>query len=106
MYSIPTRPSAAQVLAVRCGASIDTASCGHLTVNRRTFAPGTTDMEAINGTGQVVEALLSTDGRGYTGRWHEGPDSGDTAYVERWTPEGLAFHGFVDSVSRDLVQAG
>lgn len=75
-------------------------------MNRRSFASGTTDAEAINGTGRVVSALLSTDGRGYTGRWHDGPESGSTAYVERWTEAGLDFHGFVDSVSRDLVQAG
>jgi hypothetical protein len=41
-----------------------------------------------------------------TSRWHEGEPSDETVYVERLTAEGRAFHGFIDSQSRLLVQAG
>lgn len=49
---------------------------------------------------------LSEDGRAFdTTRWHEGPEA-QAVYVERWTPIGRAFHGWVDSASRRMIQAG
>lgn len=52
------------------------------------------------------EVTLTTDGRDYRrGGWHQGPEAG-WVYVERWDADGLAFHGFIDSGSRRLLQAG
>ena len=53
-----------------------------------------------------VEVTLTSDGRHYNRQgWHEGPTAEDIR-VERWTPQGMVFHGYLDSVSRKLVQAG
>ena len=53
-----------------------------------------------------VEVTLTSDGRHYDRNgWHEGPTAEDIR-VERWTPQGMVFHGYLDSVSRKLVQAG
>lgn len=53
-------------------------------------------------------AHLSEDGGIFsTSVWHDGPTA-DTVYVERWdVGNGVReFHGYVDSVSRKLVQTG
>jgi hypothetical protein len=53
-------------------------------------------------------AHLSQDGGFFsTSVWHEGPEA-ETVYVERWNVETgqREFHGYVDSVSRKLVQTG
>jgi hypothetical protein len=61
-------------------------------------------VERREATPEIV--WLSQDGRAFdTTAWHEG-DSAATVYVERWTPLGRAFHGWVDASSRRLVQAG
>jgi hypothetical protein len=58
------------------------------------------------GTVQPESVTLTSDGRHYDVRgWHEGPEAG-SVYVERWTPAGRTFHGWIDSRSRRLVQAG
>lgn len=51
-------------------------------------------------------AYFSQDGHPWAEEWHVGADDGDTVYVERWTTEGLAFHGWVHAQSRRIVQAG
>lgn len=66
-----------------------------------------TPVESIlDNTAIPAEAVFTQDGRDYIAEWHTGDESGDTIYVERWTADGLAFHGFVDSRSRRIVQAG
>ena len=53
-----------------------------------------------------IEVTLTSDGRHYDRHgWHKGPTAEDVR-VERWTPQGMVFHGYIDSVSRHLVQAG
>jgi len=53
-----------------------------------------------------VEVTLTSDGGRYSQNgWHTGEEA-EWVQVERWTPEGRVFHGFIDSVSRRLVQAG
>lgn len=52
------------------------------------------------------EVTLTSDGRQYAPGWHSG-DVAEWVYVERWTRGvGRTFHGWIDSVSRQLVQAG
>lgn len=57
-----------------------------------------------------VEVTLTSDGRHYDRNgWHAGPDFGDGSEwvrVERWTQDGMKFHGYIHPVSRKLVQAG
>ena len=63
--------------------------------------------DVLSGRARPTEAKLSADGQSFvTSRWHEGEPSDETVYVERLTAEGRAFHGFIDSQSRRLVQAG
>ncbi len=63
--------------------------------------------DVLAGRARPIEASLSADGRSFvTSCWHEGEPSDETVYVERITAEGRAFHGFIDSQSRRLVQAG
>jgi len=60
----------------------------------------------IAGHAKPISAELSADGRHFrTGAWHEGPEA-EPVYVERHDQRGCFFHGWVDSVSRQLVQAG
>lgn len=55
----------------------------------------------------MLEAVfLTSDGRGYVEAWHQGPEADGAVFVERWTAAGRAFHGWVDPVSRRIVQAG
>lgn len=61
--------------------------------------------DALDGTAKPVEAWLSADGRHYVAEWHEGPEA-DAVYVERHDVTGCTFHGWVDSVSRRIVQTG
>ena len=63
--------------------------------------------DVLAGRASPIEARLSADGRSFIcSRWHEGEPSEEAVYVERITAEGRAFHGFIDSRSRRLVQAG
>lgn len=53
-----------------------------------------------------VGVLLTQDG-GWadTSRWHEGEANG-WVRAERYSARGMEFHGFVDSLSRRLLQTG
>lgn len=77
-----------------------------LRVNALSWAIGT-DVEAvIAGTVAPESATLTADGRHYNSEgWHTGPES-EWVRVERYTADGRVFHGWVDSVSRKLLQAG
>ena len=62
--------------------------------------------DVFSGAALPIEATLTADGRHYDRRgWHEGAEA-EAVYVERHTREGCVFHGWIDSVSRRLVQAG
>ena len=62
--------------------------------------------DVLDGTAKPIEAHVSSDGRSWLSEWHRGPESGDAAYVERHDATGCVFHGWVDSVSRLIVQSG
>lgn len=79
---------------------------GEVRVCGRTWAPGVDAEDAVRGRVLPVSVRLSSDGRAWTSEPHFGPETGEVVYVERWTPGGRAFHGFIDSVSRRVVQAG
>lgn len=57
-------------------------------------------------SGPADEVYLSSDGRGFVAAWHSGAESGESAYVEIRRVNGPSFHGWVDSESRKIVQAG
>ncbi len=59
----------------------------------------------IDGSAAPISATYSADGRGMRNGWHSG-DEADAVYVERHDLGVCVFHGFIDSVSRKLVQAG
>jgi hypothetical protein len=61
----------------------------------------------LSGTATPRSYLLTEDGRGAdTTRWHDGPGTGDSVYVERWECGLRTFHGYVDPGSRRVVQTG
>lgn len=62
--------------------------------------------DVLSGKAPAVEVTATSDGRGaLTGCWHVG-DSDASVYVERYSDRGREFHGWVDSDTRRLVQAG
>jgi hypothetical protein len=78
-----------------------------LVVVGASYQPGTTLEQLDAGTAVADAVMLSADGRHWLEAWHEGADSGDAVYVERRVHDGgLGFHGWVDRVSRRIVQAG
>lgn len=93
---------------MRTGQAFRTGFGGELIVNHVRYAPHSTEAEVLAGNGIVVMAELTQDGRNaVTTEWHEGAPSNDEwVYVERWTMMGRSFHGYVDSVSRKVVQTG
>ena len=96
---------AATILSSPCATVIDTGENIPMTVTHRTWAPGTA-LADIEAGAAASEAVLTSDGRHYSPLgWHEGPEA-EWVYVERWTADGRTFHGWVDSASRRLVQAG
>jgi hypothetical protein len=97
------------VYLMRTGEAHRTGFGGWLIVNQCSY--GKVDVDSVlNHTADVQEAILTEDGAGANTReWHstllDGP-SEHSVYVERWTPKGRQFHGYVDSVSRKVVQTG
>lgn len=59
----------------------------------------------IDGSAAPITATYSADGRAMRNGWHTGAEA-DAVYVERHAGGQCVFHGFIDSVSRKLVQAG
>lgn len=55
--------------------------------------------------GRATEVVLTADGRGKLDGWHEGTESSWIRF-ERHSAYGRVSHGFIDSVSRRLLQAG
>lgn len=64
--------------------------------------------DVLNGIALAEEVTLTADGQTANNRvWHEGePADGNWIYYERWTTEGRIGHGYVDRITRKLVQAG
>lgn len=101
---IPMADIIASVLSAGCGEQVDTGGAMPLTVNRRLWAAGVAPEVAHEQP--ASEVLLTQDGhRAVTEEWHTGLSVSWT-YVERWTPEGRTFHGWVDADSRKLIQPG
>jgi len=62
--------------------------------------------DVMAGRCPLIDVTLTEDGRqAITNCWHTGEDNG-WVYAERWTAEGRVFHGYVDSVSRRILQSG
>jgi hypothetical protein len=84
------------VLTAKVGSAVDTGSGVSLVVNHRHDLRGE----------YAAEVTLTQDGRRYDrGGWHTGQEA-EWVYVERWGVAGREFHGYVDSVSRKLLQSG
>lgn len=84
----------------------DTGSAGVLSVVGISWPAGTDVDAVLAGTATPDTVHLSSDGRHYVAEWHTGAESAESVYVERWSPAGREFHGFVDAKSRKIVQAG
>lgn len=86
--------------------SVVESGAGPLILNQRSFPAGTDVAAIIDGSAVPESVTLTSDGRGaVTTVWHRGPEA-EWVFVERWTAAGRAFHGWVDSVSRRLLQSG
>lgn len=63
----------------------------------------------LSGVATAIEVTATSDGRRYVGEWHredvDGPFA-DSVYVEVYDYMGRKFHGYIDAVSRKLVQTG
>lgn len=97
MLTAPTNiETIPELLALPCAAEVYSDGL-RLVVNHRSD---------IGTDGQAAEVVLTGDGRRYDRQgWHEGPEA-EWVRVERWTAEGRVFHGWIDSESRRLLQAG
>lgn len=79
---------------------------GGIEVTTRQTSYGAVPVDTVLlGTAQPLEVTATSDGMGYLPEWHDG-DSDDLVYVERYSPQGREFHGWVDRTSRRLVQVG
>lgn len=76
-----------------------------LTVIGRTFARGVGLEQIQAGDAEPIGFVASSDGRSVQTLWHDGPAAGE-AYYERFEHGARVAHGWVDSVSRRIVQTG
>jgi hypothetical protein len=105
MFQLLPMAQVADVLTAPTGSEVVTDGMT-LRVTHRTWSPGADEAALLAGHLPADEVTLTSDGRHYNRQgWHEGP-TGEAVYVERWDSTGRVFHGWVDSVSRRLVQAG
>ena len=99
----------AAVPTMRCGQTHRTGFGGVLTVTGVGFDE-VSPQAVLDGTAPAQVVVLTEDGRRpILNDWHtsaDGPESDDVVYCERWTAQGRVFHGYVDSVSRKVVQTG
>ncbi len=91
------------------GDPVDTGAGFVLRVWMRTWPAGT-QWDDIEAGQPAFEVTLTEDGgRANTDQWHTGPEAGWIG-VERWENRAdgpvRVFHGWVDSESRRLLQAG
>jgi hypothetical protein len=98
----------ASVGSVSCGAQIASENYdADLTVCQLSY--GKVSVAAVlDGSAAVTSISASADGRGFnSGAWHEGAEA-EAVYVEKidGMTGAVTFHGWVDGVSRQLVQAG
>lgn len=56
-------------------------------------------------TSPRTEVLATSDGRFADRRWHEGLEKGEPVYYVILTPT-RRFHGWIDSISRRVIQTG
>lgn len=98
-----------EIVSLKCMESFVSPRSGMtLTVCRRHYGqvPDELMPSVLDQTLTPEYVVGSSDGRGYFSEWHSGEESGESVYVEKWSIGGCQFHGFVDSVSRKIVQSG
>lgn len=60
----------------------------------------------LQADGTALSILATQDGRGAVcGEWHAGPEA-EAVYFETWTLAGRMDHGWIDAVTRKVVQTG
>lgn len=69
------------------------------------YGPAATEA-VLDGEALPIKAVLTGDGGGYVPEWHAGAPSGDSVYIERWEEGVRTFHGWIDPVTRRIVQTG
>lgn len=84
------------------GAELQVASCKWSAETEQ--AHGT---EAIIAKQVAADGFVATmDGRAMAGGWHEGLESGQEVYFERYEAGECVSHGWLDAESRQIVQVG
>jgi hypothetical protein len=97
---------AAQILAAPLGTPVDSRGDHLVIVARHGLFDLQSGRQGRYLDGSCTEAVLTGDGRHYdSSGWHQGVES-EPVYMERWTAAGRVSHGWIDSRSRRLVQAG
>jgi hypothetical protein len=83
-----------------------------LIINQRSWPKGTSTEAVLDGSAIPDTFTATQDGRHVNNPlgWHKGAEAGEWIYYERYTFENgvlrMAAHGYVDSASRQLLQAG
>lgn len=92
---------------MRAGQVYQTGQGFPLTVNAVQYGHAAVE-DVLAGRALAQEVVMTTDGKNaQPQKWHEGPPTDEEwVYYERWTPEGRVAHGWVDSVTRNLIQSG
>jgi hypothetical protein len=102
-------PTITQLCTVKFEQTVPSFGGPSLRVSQRTWGIGTT-IEAVNAGAVPSRVVATEDGRHVEGAWHTGPDSGDEVYFERYDLEDgtvrRVSHGWIDRVTRRLVQVG
>jgi hypothetical protein len=93
--------------AVRTLDRISSANLGaDLTVCQISYGRVATE-DVLEGRAGAEAIYASQDGRSFLMEWaREADDSGDAVYVEILRKSGSDFHGWVDAISRKIVQTG
>ncbi len=96
-----------RVLGARVRDLVDTGA-GPLVVLQRSWPVGTTVEQVLADELPADSVILTGDGRGYRAEPHDGPvpPIEEWVRVERWSPRGQEFHGFISATSRRIVQWG
>ncbi len=98
MASIATATPITEVLGARCGDTIlgDGGYIALKVAQRSGLSDDLTTAEAV---------IATQDGRAMRNGWHVG-DEAEAVYFERYDITGRRSHGWIDSKTRQMVQAG
>lgn len=101
-------PVAADIMALPCMSEVVNIDGMTLIVNHRSWPAGTDLRGVMANTISATSIELTQDGRHMVRGWHTAEDGPETDWVffEVWDATGRRSHGWIDSVSRKLLQVG